>query len=560
MKKYIYFLLFLTIIAFSQTIFANNDESKSTDDNQLTLLTPESSVNQFYSEMTNEKKYKNGAIQNAIKTLNLDDINVIIRKDRAETLAWQLFELLNHPQTLKLETINLKENKQTNSVRVHRVFGFDISLKKYNKQWKFDKETISTIPQLFKKYEESNNISINNHLPLEIKLQMMIPTSLKHQYFLMENWKWVAILLVICLGVILDWATARTLKKSLKKWIHKNNSNEIQNVDDKENRLRPLGLLAMAATWWMGIHLIGLPETGLMIIMVAVKAFASISAVWAAYRIVDIISAWLVSKAKETESKLDDILVPLIPRTLKIFITVVGILFIADNLNIDVSSLLAGLGLGGLAFALAAKDMVQNLFGSFTVLFDRTFSVGDWVIVDGHEGSIEKIGFRSTRIRTFYNSIISIPNSKFITAAVDNMGERQYRRYKQKFGIAYNTPPEKIEAFCEGIREIVRQHKYMRTDYFHIYLNDLADSSLEILIYIFWETPDWATELEARHNFLIDCLKLAKGLQVEYAFPTQTIHINNEDEVNLLKLDLSEPKKTGVDIANQIIKTRHEPK
>ncbi len=259
------------------------------------------------------------------------------------------------------------------------------------------------------------------------------------------------------------------------------------------------------------------------------KFLASLSGVWAAYRLVDIVAIYLLRRALRTESKLDDALVPLIPRTLKIFVTVIGFVFIADNINVDISSLLAGLGLGGLAFALAAKDMVQNLFGSVTVLMDRTFSVGDWIIVGGVEGSVERIGFRSTRIRTFYNSVVTVPNSKFITADVDNMGERRYRRLSCKLSLTYDTPPDRIEAFCEGVRELIRQHPYMRKDYYQVYLNEFAASSLNVLLYVFWETPEWNTELRERHRFMLDILRLAKRLGVEFAFPTQTLYMRTED-------------------------------
>ncbi len=233
----------------------------------------------------------------------------------------------------------------------------------------------------------------------------------------------------------------------------------------------------------------------------------------------------------------------------------VRIVFIADNLNIDITGLLAGLGLGGLAFALAAKDMVQNLFGSITVLLDRTFSVGDWIIVDGVEGAVERMGFRSTRIRTFYNFLVTMPNSRFITAKVDNMGERRYRRYKARFGLAYDTPPERIEAFCEALRELVRRHPYMRKDYFQVYLNDLGASWLEVLVYVFWEAPDWGTELRERHRFLLDCLRVARELGVEYAFPTQTLYLRNEDYQPPEAGDppLSGAMQRGRDIARQVV-------
>ncbi len=236
--------------------------------------------------------------------------------------------------------------------------------------------------------------------------------------------------------------------------------------------------MAMAFLWWIGINLLGLPEGAMLVLLVAVKFLAGVSMVWAAYRLVDLASIHLLERARRSKNKLDDALVPLIPKTFKIFVTVVGVIFVADNRNIDISSLLAGLGLGGLAFALAAKDMVQNLFGSITVLMDQTFLVGDWVVIGDVEGTVERIGFRSTRIRTFYNSVVGVPNSQLITASVDNMGRRRYRRMSTKLGLTYDTPPERIEAFCEGVRELVLRHPYMRKDYVHIDLTCIGQGGM----------------------------------------------------------------------------------
>ena len=105
------------------------------------------------------------------------------------------------------------------------------------------------------------------------------------------------------------------------------------------------------------------------------------------------------------------------------------------------------------------------------------------------------------------------------------MGKRRYRRLSTKLAIAYDTPPDRIESFCEAIRELVRQHPYMRKDYYQVYLNDLGSSSLDVLVYVFWETPDWSTELRERHRFLLDCLRVAQKLGIEYAYPTQTLYL-----------------------------------
>ena len=132
-------------------------------------------------------------------------------------------------------------------------------------------------------------------------------------------------------------------------------------------------------------------------------------------------TSWLEQKAQQTETKLDDQLVPLARRALKIFIVSIGTVFVLQNLNYDVASLIAGLGIGGLAFALAAKDTIANLFGSATIFASRPFQIGDWVVIGGStEGVVESVGFRSTRVRTFYNSLIGIPNAKVADAVVDN--------------------------------------------------------------------------------------------------------------------------------------------
>ena len=149
--------------------------------------------------------------------------------------------------------------------------------------------------------------------------------------------------------------------------------------------------------------------------------------------------------------------------------------------------------------------------------------------------------------------MITLPNSRFTTTAVDNMGQRHYRRFKTMIGVQYDTTPEQLDAFCEGIRELIRRHPYTRKDYYHVYFNDLSDSSLNILLYCFFECSDWGVELRERHRLLVDIVKLASRLRVQFAFPTRTIQMvqgppaSPEQEV-----DLSDPHKIGIREAVQV--------
>jgi MscS family membrane protein len=143
---------------------------------------------------------------------------------------------------------------------------------------------------------------------------------------------------------------------------------------------------------------------------------------------------------------------------------------------------------------------------------------------------VEELGFRSTRIRTFYNSQVTIPNSTLVRATVDNYGRRRYRRWKTFIGVQYDTPPEKLVAFTEGIRELVRRHPYTRKDFYQVWCNDFGDSSLNILLYIFHEVPDWSTELRERERLFVDIVRLADRLGVQFAFPTRTVHLYQEEK------------------------------
>ncbi|MCY4644961.1 MAG: mechanosensitive ion channel [Bacteriovoracales bacterium] len=287
----------------------------------------------------------------------------------------------------------------------------------------------------------------------------------------------------------------------------------------------------------------------------------TVAVTWALIGLVDVLSLYLEKKARSTKNKFDDVLVPLLRTSGKILVISIGVVLIGQSLAVDITGLIAGLGIGGIALALAAKDTLSNFFASITVILDRPFEIGDWVALEsGVEGTVLRVGFRSTRIKTFYDSEISIPNSQLGNLHCDNYGRRKYRRFSTKIGVQYDTPPEKIEAFCEGIRNLILQCPHSRKDYFHVYLNEMGDSDLKILVYIFWEVKDWSQELTERHRFLIDVLRLAKSMGIEFAFPTQTLHLFNEEKTSRqMETIPNNFHETGQKLAQDITKRRISP-
>ncbi|MEO1889357.1 MAG: mechanosensitive ion channel family protein [Cycloclasticus sp.] len=493
---------------------------------ELGLGSPRETFTTFLHSMNDIKRGQAERINDATRALDLSAINPLIREEKGRDLAWMLLEAID-----KTKIVNLKRIPDYKTGKRYVFSRYDsgaISISQFDDgRWLFTQNTLSSLPNIIEELASKRSLKIDDKvaqfIPWHIQLRQQLPESLRARSFLLENWKWLGILLIIALGIVADKFTAFLLQFIVKRFRQTTQTPAFKATPT--DMLRPLAMLIMAAIWWTGLNILALPDQAMIILLVAVKVLAGIAGVWGAYRLVDLITLYLRHQADKTDNKVDDVLVPLIRKTLKVFVTVIGITFVASNLNLNVSSLLASLGLGGLAFALAAKDVVQNLFGSITVILDQTFHVGDWIVIDDIEGSVEEIGLRSTKIRTFYDSLITLPNAILITAKVDNMGQRRYRRLKCNVSLTYDTPPDKIEAFCEGVRELIRLHPYMRKDYFHVYLNSLGASSLDVLVYVFWETPDWSTELRERQRFLLDILRLAKAQQIDMAFPTQTLHL-----------------------------------
>ncbi len=470
----------------------------------------------------------------AIATLDLEreGFTSDVVAARGRDLAAQLKGVMDRVALVDLEEVPEDTGGRSRYVW-ETVEGSPIALERVGEgAWLFSRTTLEALPDLWTTVRNREVVEGVEAAPVTpaMWLRARMPEGLRSGGFILEYWQWLALAGLIFLGVlvnrVLTFVLVRIVARALARRL------QARQVGDEliRSAMHPLGVVAMAVLWWVGLYVLGLPPTAMAILLLAVKFLAIAAVVWSAYRAVDVGAAVLESYAAQTSTKYDDLLIPLLRSSAKIFIAAFGVVFLADNLDINITGLLAGLGIGGIAFALAAQDTVKNFFGSVTVLIDRPFQVGDWIVVGDIEGTVEAVGFRSTRIRTFYNSLVTLPNSNLISADVDNYGMRRYRRWKANLGVAYDTLPEKIDILCEGIRELVRRHPYTRKDYFHVYLNQFGASSLDILLYIFWETPDWSTELRERHRLAVDILRLTRHLGVEIAFPTQTLYLKRGGE------------------------------
>ncbi|MCP5106046.1 MAG: mechanosensitive ion channel family protein [bacterium] len=249
--------------------------------------------------------------------------------------------------------------------------------------------------------------------------------------------------------------------------------------------------------------------------------------IWIAVRLVDGLSKWWGEVAKKTETKLDDQLVPIVRQGVKVFLYIVGVVFMLQNLGYSVLSLLAGFGLGGAALALASKDTVANVFGSIVIFFDKPFQIGDWIEMGSLEGTVEDVGLRTTRVRTFANSLVTVPNALFTTHSVNNWSKMKKRRIKMNIGVGYSASPEKVHQLVAKIREIIAADENLSQDYSLVNFNNFAPSSLDIFIYCFSKTTVWADYLDVRQAFMLKIMHAVYDLGLDFAFPTQTVHLES---------------------------------
>ncbi len=218
-------------------------------------------------------------------------------------------------------------------------------------------------------------------------------------------------------------------------------------------------------------------------------------------------------------------------RIVKAFVIVVGSVAILQEWGINVSALIASLGIGGLAFALAAKDTAANLFGGITVLIDKSMKVGDWVKIGDVEGIVEDIGLRTSKIRSFEKSLIVIPNQVLANQSLENFSRRNVRRIKMTIGITYSTTREQMVNILKDIREMLRNHPGIAKDQLlMVYFTDFGDSSLDIFIYCFTNTAVWQDYLAIREDVNLKIMEIVEKHGASFAFPSRSIYIEQMPE------------------------------
>lgn len=339
---------------------------------------------------------------------------------------------------------------------------------------------------------------------------------------------------IIIFGLLFLRFFSRTLSKLLFKFFKKFAA-DVNGEKFVELLVKPLELLISVSIVYWAISQLTYPfeeiifkrkQSSLTYFDVIDKVYLFLllfSITWVFLRIIDFVALVFSYRASLTESKSDDQLVPFVKELVKIVTYIIAVFVLLGLVfEINVLTLITGLGIGGIAVALAAKDSLENLFGSFTIFIDKPFVVGDLVKIDGIEGNIEKVGFRSTQIRSINKSIITVPNKKMIDGALENLTLRNFRRIKFSIGLTYETPAATVKKIVEEINALLKTTTNYNEDSIAIF-EEFGEFSMNIMVIYFVEMMDYNQYLQVREkiNFSITSIVYQNG--ASFAYPTRTV-------------------------------------
>ena len=290
---------------------------------------------------------------------------------------------------------------------------------------------------------------------------------------------------------------------------------------------RSAGLLAIALSFPLALAFLVIGENVVRLVRPVEAVFITLSIGFTFFQLTEVVHVWLKVQAGRTHNRMSDMLLPIVRTSLRITVVVLTLLQVIQLLtDKPLTSIIAGLGVGGLAVALAAQDTIKHFFGSIVLFTDKPFQVGDRIVVDNVDGSVEEVGFRSTRIRTLEGHLVTMPNGDLANKTVVNVSQRPHIRHRAIISLTYDTPPAKIRRAVEIISSVLEHHEG-REEAFppRVVFDELAASSLNILVMFWYHPADFWSYKRFVEDFNFSVIERLSAEGIDFAFPTQTVYL-----------------------------------
>lgn len=498
------------------------------------VRSPRATVTTFFEAMNDERA------ADAITTLDLSELNPLVRQDRGMQIANRLFAILNRTQVFDLETIPDSASGTTYTLASYRkadgTFISDIQIGRNEEDsWQFTKETIASLDAIWAEVESKPVIAGLKDVDLSKQDPSYVIRTISPESWMRPVAPGVAIWQLAWGFIFLAFAAIWGLIGAgiIAIFIRFKFKHESAAIPMKVLKRLRLAVMSVLAFWFLDRAALRLnfSEQLAPIVQSVIRGILTIACVmlvgilWDAA--INVIGHKLESKSRRSNT----LFIPVVRQFGFLLIGGVAILILLARFGVNVTGVVAGLGIGGAILALAAKDSVENVFGSMTILFEAPFEIGDWVKVDGIEGNVEEITLRSTRIRTFADSLVVMPNSTLITTPVENFGRRRMRRLKTTIGISYDTKPQVISEFVQRIKKLLENREDVVQHKRNVGLTDMNESTLDILVSTYLLCDTYDAELLAREEILRGIMEIAQEMKIEFAFPTRTLIVQQGEAI-----------------------------
>jgi MscS family membrane protein len=508
MKKLIYLLLFISVYSYSQTkVKVDLSSPNSTLYTHQHFLMPKSyDVSKSAATIRNLPRPEAQIQAKRIKEI-LDGNGLVLNFSKIPIDP-------NYKDTLKFAT-----NRVNNQAFKYAPFPIrlpEIYLEKTGRNWYFSEETINNLDQLHKET-----------FPLEFTwFNERFPEFFKTTVSDVLIWKPIALLLTLIICIILFYILEPLMFYLLKivQRIFFRKINDGKTMKVLHELARPVVFIIILRFFKKILPSFQLVDWNALL-LTGLKIALTVFWIVVFLKLLKTVLNFYHNRKPENRSKLDEQLAPILNKVLQGILILIGFLHILTVFGVDPATVLAGASIGGIAVAFAAQDSVKNLIGTMVIFLDKPFQLGDWVQFGAVEGSVEEVGFRSTKIRAADTTLFQVPNSKISEADINNKGLRVFRRYTTEIGVRYDTPPELIEAFVEGIKKLIALHPSTKSQSYNVDFISFGASSLNIMVNVYFKGLDWGQEQESKHILHLGIVRLAAALGVQFAFPSTTMMI-----------------------------------
>jgi len=496
----------------------------------LKLQTPRDTMRTFYEQYD---RWEEGGAKYVISTMNLSEVDPAIHEWQAPLLAYYLKSVLDRISYVIYQEIpNDPKSKKPYVHFYHNIA--NIVIAPYTVEgktvWQFSPKTLATIDEL---YNEMENVKAlvptkeiaDNRLYFKLKSTAKhISPLLLHKVKYTEIWQIILLVLIVLIALAIAWLIRYVVVYLFRRFYITKRWTEEQIT---LQYIRPVQLGTFALVLLYGAHQLGLSN----IVFSAIKAFTHllmvISVTWVLYNFITIIFAIMLIHAKRTATNVDEIIVSLAGSIFRILIVTAALFTIAEIFNIPYKTVLAGLGIGGLAFAIAAKDTIANFFGSAIIIADRPFKTGDRIKIGSDVGVITNVGIRSTKIRTVKDTILTVPNNMITQEMIENYSEREAMRVDTDFYFALDTPAESLDKIDREITAYLREHEEIDQNKIILTgVNDFTKRGIYFGVSFFVKASTEMAYSDIRHRIMLALGQIIRGNGIEMVM----IGVEGEDK------------------------------